>query len=649
MLLIRRHVSVLSKPLMLTMMINSPTAYKTSNIPSNVLKSRKLFMSGGNDIKVTEKHDDLVKVREILKYKGVDVFIIPSDDPHMSEYVAPYYGRREFITGFTGSAGTAVIMQEKALLFVDGRYHNQADIEVNLNDWEVMKQGIKGVPTLLEYLSNSLPSGSTIGIDPSLHSASAVNALNNKLESKSINVKLLESNPIDDVWIQDRPAPPAGKVRIHSIEYAGLSVKEKIESIRKVMNANNAKALTITSLDEIAWLYNIRGCDVPCNPVTVSFSILTDTKAILFIDTAKLPDEIEKHLTKNNVEIRPYNEMYEYTKSLGLSDKVWVDPKTANYLVYNSVGKMNRILKDSPIILMKACKNGDELKGMRSCHIRDGAAMCEFFCWLENEITHRSISEVEVDEKVTSFRAKYGLFIEPSFPTIAGCNSNGAIIHYRAVKETCKMVTNNDMLLLDSGGQYIDGTTDVTRTIHLGTPTSYQIEMFTRVLKGNIGIDSRIFPVGTAGCFLDTYAREHLWAIGKDYIHGTGHGVGAALNVHEGPHRISRVVDAQPLIPGMIVSNEPGYYEKDNFGIRIENLLVVVERKDIPSFGGNGFLGFEKLTHIPIQQKLIDFKMFTQSEKDWLNKYNQDIREKVLAIVKDDKTKQWIIDNTKPV
>jgi len=306
------------------------------------------------------------------------------------------------------------------------------------------------------------------------------------------------------------------------------------------------------------------------------------------------------------------------------------------------------IKTESPIVLMKSCKNEEELNGLRSCHIRDGAAVAEFMCWLENEVKKREVSEVEIDQVITAKRAEFspGLFIEPSFPTIAGVNSNGAIVHYSAVPETCKMLGANDMLLLDSGGQYLDGTTDVTRTIHTGTPSDYQKEMYTRVLKGNIGLDSRIFPEGTAGCVLDTYAREHLWSIGKDYLHGTGHGVGAALNVHEGPQRISRILDPHPLMPGMVVSNEPGYYESGNFGIRIENLLIVKEKNELDSFAGKSFLGFEKLTKIPIQKKCIDKNLLTPIETEWINNYHAEVKAQVMPLIKTNEARQWLEDAT---
>lgn len=596
----------------------------------------------------------LRQLRDMLTQKGIDAFIVPTDDPHMSEYTSPFFARREYISGFTGSAGTAVVMaQGKSMLFCDGRYHTQADLEVDAQDWTVMKLGIKGVPTLQEFLSNFLAKGSTVGVDPALHAADGLKNLMTSLQSKSIHVKLLTNNPIDTIWDKDqRPSAPQGLLRQHPLQFSGKSVAEKLLEIRELMNSNGVTALAVTALDEIAWLFNIRGCDVPCNPVAVAYALVTMNSAILFIDEPKAKP-VASHLTESGVTIMPYEKVTDVISSLAKgpgNPKIWVDTKTSNYLIYTSIPETQRFEKNSPIVLMKAKKNDAELLGMRACHLRDGAAMAEFMSWLEDELNTRSVSEVEVDEKVTACRAAAGGFIEPSFPTIAGVNENGAIIHYRAVIDMCKQLTKNDMLLLDSGGQYEDGTTDVTRTIHTGTPSALQRELFTRVLKGNIAIDSRVFPAGTPGCLLDAYAREHLWAVGKDFIHGVGHGVGAALNVHEGPHRISRALDPQPLLPGMVVSNEPGFYDPSlGFGIRIENLLVVVPRNDLPEFAGRPFYGFDKLTHIPIQKKLIDHSLLTSKEVEWINNYHRQVWEKVGPLVKTDRARAWLKQACEPL
>lgn len=477
----------------------------------------------------------LARVRELMLSERIDAFIIPTDDPHMSEYTAPHFGRREFVSGFTGSAGTAVVLRDSALLFTDGRYHNQAELELQGSSWTLMKQGLKDVPNFPEFLANSLTPGSVVGYDPLLHAAAPLKRMQDTLAKKNLQLKALASNLVDPVWGASRPPAPQGKLRIHGLQHAGKSVADKLADIRAALMAAGANALVLTTLDEIAWVFNIRGSDVPCNPVSVAYAMITtDGNATLFIDAGKVPQNVAAELLAGaGVTTQPYEEALPAVQALdrAAAEKgglIWVDGRTVNMGVYNAVNPARCIDRESPVTLMKACKNEAELAGMRACHIRDGAAMAEFFAWLEEELTQpgRTISEVEVDERVTASRASFGQWLEPSFPTIAGVNSNGAIVHYRAIQETCKQLTNNDMMLLDSGGQYLDGTTDVTRTFHTGAPSAHQREMFTRVLKGHIGLDSRVFPTGTAGCFLDSFAREHLWAIGKDYIHGTGHGVG---------------------------------------------------------------------------------------------------------------------------
>lgn len=331
--------------------------------------------------------------------------------------------------------------------------------------------------------------------------------------------------------------------------------------------------------------------------------------------------------------------------------KVFTDPKSINYALFSAIPEDQRHESESPIIGLKAIKNEAELAGMLACHIRDGAAVVEFLAWLDEVYTTTAppIDEYDIDIVLTEKRKSMsptGSFVDRSFPTIAGVDSNGAIIHYRASKEKCKVLTSNSLLLLDSGAQYLDGTTDVTRTFHMGEPSSYQVEMFTRVLKGHIAIDRCVFPAGTPGCLLDTYAREHLWRVGKDFIHGVGHGVGAALNVHEGPQKISPLLDGHALIPGMIISNEPGYYEDGNFGIRIENLLIVTEKADVPEFRGRKFYGFDRLTHIPIQKKLMNKSMMSQDEIDWVNHYHNEVRERVMPLLETERAKNWLKEAT---
>lgn len=606
----------------------------------------------------TEK---LAKLRDSMQKEGIDAFIIPTDDPHMSEYTAPVFDRRKYISGFTGSAGTAVVTRSNAYLWTDGRYHTQAEQELDHN-WELMRSGLKDVPSPAEFLASNLSSGAVIGIDPYLHAAGTLKKVVETLTPAKITIKSLKINILDPIWESEatRPAMPTGSIRIHPIEYAGRSVSEKLIELRKQMVKSSAKAVVLTALDEVAWMFNIRGQDVPCNPVTIAYALITADEAVLFIDSRKVTDDVKLHLSAHNVSVRNYEEalgaVESVAKSIGVPGEaselkyVWLDDKTANQALVSVVPLATRLLKPTPVVLAKAVKNPSEIACMIACHRRDGAAMAEFMAELEEQLAAgATFTEVEIDEKATAWRKAQKGFVDLSFPTIAGVGSNGAIIHYRAEPGVCKTLTANDLMLLDSGAQYEDGTTDVTRTIHTGSPTDYQKEMFTRVLKGNIGVDSAVFPAGTPGCLLDSYARMHLWAIGEDFGHGTGHGVGSALNVHEGPHSISRVLNPQPLLPGMIVSNEPGFYLPGDFGIRIENLLLVVERTDMKHFGGRGFLGFEKLTLIPIQKKLMDVKLFTSVEVDWINAYHARVWEEVSPLLTTERARAWLRTSTSPL
>lgn len=553
---------MLLKASMILGMLSLFTAFKSKLLFNQHFRfSKRNFVMSFGKSTCKDRLPIVKSFQQKLSSQGVDAFIIPTDDPHLSEYTAAHYNRREFISGFTGSAGTALITRDKSLLFTDGRYHSQAELELD-STWTLMKQGLKDVPTLSEYLSETLPSGSVVAVDPFVHSAADFKKLSEALFPKNIKLITLTENPIDAVW-GNRPPAPQGLLRVHDIAYAGVTVSDKLKELRKKLQEKKVSGIVSASLDEIAWLYNIRGADVPCNPVSVSYSLVTMDAAFLFIDSKKVPSDVLKHLTKAGVTVRPYEDalpvIQEMVKSQG--KKIWIDSKRVNQAIFSLTNASTVFEADSPLILMKAYKNEAELRGMKEAHIRDGAAMAEFLSWLEVELKRRreaagptaraGLTEVEIDEHLTEFRKSYGHFLDLSFPTIAGVGSNGAIIHYRAVPESCKTLSDNDILLLDSGGQYTDGTTDVTRTFHTGTPSAYQKEIFTRVLKGHIGIDRQVFPVGTQGCLIDSFAREHLWAIGKDFLHGVGHGVGAALNVHEGPHSISRALIAQPLLPGV--------------------------------------------------------------------------------------------------
>eukprot|EP00607_Mallomonas_marina_P000238 CAMPEP_0182429316 /NCGR_PEP_ID=MMETSP1167-20130531/25680_1 /TAXON_ID=2988 /ORGANISM="Mallomonas Sp, Strain CCMP3275" /LENGTH=599 /DNA_ID=CAMNT_0024612759 /DNA_START=217 /DNA_END=2016 /DNA_ORIENTATION=- len=595
---------------------------------------------------------------------GIDAFIIPTDDPHMSEYTAPFFERRRYISGFSGSAGTAVVTASKAYLWTDGRYFTQAEQELD-NNWELMRYGMKDVPSPAEFLSKHLIKDSVIGVDPFVHAAGALTKLQEIIQPQHIKLKQIQMNPIDRIWEEDetdiRAAKPQGSLRVHPIDYAGQTVVEKLVEVRKLMNDSNVKGLVLTALDEIAWMTNIRGRDIPCNPVAIAYALITTENAILFIDSKKLSPEVSNHLSTSTITLKPYEDTLPTVQELAstlmtdnenerdLKEYIWMDDRTVNQALYSVVPVNNRYIKPSPIPILKAIKNEKEQIGMINAHKRDGVAFALFMSQLETDIAEgKSVTEVEVDERITECRRSQEGFIDVSFPTIAGVESNGAIIHYRAQSETCKTLGPDNIMLLDSGAQYIDGTTDVTRTIHTGVPTAYQKEMFTRVLKGHIALDLCVFPPGTAGCHLDVLARQYLWETGQDFRHGTGHGVGAALNVHEGPQGVSRNLNPQVLLPGMIISNEPGFYSKE-FGIRIENLLLIEEKEDIPKFADNSFLGFKKLTVMPMQKKMMNLEMMTEKEKKWVNEYHEQVWNDVSPLLTDENAKKWLRENTTPL
>ncbi|KAJ8613881.1 hypothetical protein CTAYLR_008685 [Chrysophaeum taylorii] len=541
-------------------------------------------------------------VRRLMKRQGLDALVIPSDDPHLSEYVAPCFERRAFVSGFTGSAGTAVVTSEKALLWTDSRYWLQAESELS-GEWELVKSGESGVPTVADFLK----SAGKVGIDSFACSGSFAT----NLRSKGAEMLFLESNLVDEVWT-DRPALPSKPLRVHPLKLAGESVASKLSRVRE---ATTADALVVAALDEVCWLLNVRGGDVECNPVALAYAVVTRDETLLFCG-CEVDDGVAAHL--EGVKIAPYDEAIPYVRNT--EGTVMMDPTRVTEGLVACVPESRRVLAESPIALMKATKNEAEIEGMRQAHLRDGAAVVRAFCDLETRVLQgKKVTEADVGDVLLASRSRDPLFLEPSFPTIAGSGPNGAIVHYRADPATAATVDATRLLLVDSGGQYVDGTTDATRTMHFGTPTPEEKEVFTRVLKGHIALDTAVFPDNrTPGFVLDGFARRSLWASGRDYGHGTGHGVGAALNVHEGPQSISpRYANTQVMRAGMIVSNEPGYYETGAFGVRIENLLVAQPVPDSP-----GFLEFSRLTHIPIDTTCVDLALLDDAELAWLNDYN---------------------------
>eukprot|EP00542_Grammatophora_oceanica_P020470 CAMPEP_0194041766 /NCGR_PEP_ID=MMETSP0009_2-20130614/13602_1 /TAXON_ID=210454 /ORGANISM="Grammatophora oceanica, Strain CCMP 410" /LENGTH=733 /DNA_ID=CAMNT_0038685373 /DNA_START=101 /DNA_END=2302 /DNA_ORIENTATION=- len=624
----------------------------------------------------------LVALRASMAEKGLDVVLVPSDDPHLSEYTPDAYKRRGFLTDFHGSAGTALVTQDEALLWTDSRYFNEANLQLDARYWKLMKQGQPKVPTIPKFLGelaakhykeSSEPL--QIGIDPFVHPAAFAkevqdalgSAARKELDDEDLTIGKLETshpNLVDPLW-ESRPPIPTSPFRVHPLEYAGLSVADKVEKIRAQMTEQKATLAVFCTLDDVAYLLNMRSMgDVETCPVGIAYATISHDQVTLYCDAAKVQSpEVKEHLA--DVVVKPYDDIVGdikgHCEAAPATNKVWMDKSRSNLALVSSIPAPKQQLVDSQnaVTPMKACKNEAEMEGMRKAHIVDGAAMAKFMAWLEHTIVveGRSVSEVEVDEVLTGCRAEQPGFMEVSFPTIAGVGSNGAIIHYRAQAGTdlLKSLDKSKPILIDSGGQYLYGTTDVTRTWHFGEPTEEFRDLYTRVLKGNIGVDTMVFPENTPGFVLDVFARKSLWEAGKDYGHGTGHGVGAALNVHEGPHSISpRWGNKEAMKKGMVVSNEPGYYEDGNFGIRIENLLECQyvldenneEKKEDDGESapaGKKFLKFDKLTMIPIQKNLIKVELLSSEELDWLDSYHEEVFAKVSPLLEaDSPAMKWL-------
>ncbi|RAL52500.1 hypothetical protein DM860_007357 [Cuscuta australis] len=664
------------------------------SLPSNPPNCRVLIVRNSGDIsakpspELRKQRSDSVQdnklhaIRQLFSRPGIniDAYIIPSQDAHQSEFIAECYMRRAYISGFTGSAGTAVVTKDKAALWTDGRYFLQAEKQLS-SSWILMRAGNWGVPTMSEWLTSVLPPGCRIGIDPFLISSDAAEKLKEDISTGSHELVFISKfNLVDEIWRESRPQPPKEPVRVHDLKYARVDVSSKLISLRSSLISAGSSAIVISVLDEIAWLLNLRGSDVRHSPVMYAYLIVEIDGAKLFIDDSKITPEVRGYLNSAGIELRAYESIISEIESLAEKGaNLWLDKSSVNAAIENaytsacdrysrSLGgrKGNKggtsldsngvsrepqaLYRSSPVSMAKAVKNSAELEGMQSCHLRDAAALAQFWIWLEENISKDvSVTEVEVADKLYEFRSKQFGFLDTSFDTISGSGANGAIIHYKPESDSCSNVNQHELFLLDSGAQYVDGTTDITRTVHFGEPSSREKECFTRVLQGHIALDQAVFPENTPGFVLDAFARSSLWKAGLDYRHGTGHGVGAALNVHEGPQSISfRFGNTTPLVPGMVVSNEPGYYEDHSFGIRIENLLYVKEMNTPNHFGGLRYLGFEKLTFVPIQTKLVDLLLLSAAEIGWLNSYHLLVWEKVSPLL-DGPAREWLWNNTRPI
>jgi len=587
----------------------------------------------------------LSALRSELDKDGLDGFVVPLTDEHASEYVAAYAQRLAWLTGFTGSAGTGVVLAETAAIFVDGRYSLQVENEVDASLFERRNLAEKGP---LDWLAETAPRGARIGYDPRLHAPAWVERAEEALARIGAAAVAVEDNPIDRIW-QDQPERPRAPVRPHPAAYAGLESREKRWQIAETLRESGARAAVLTALDSIAWLFNIRGGDVVHTPVTLAYAVIyDDASARLFVDADKLDAAVRAHLGAD-VRLESYARFYAALEELaGDGWDVLADPASANAAVFARLeaGGARIVKAQDPCALPKARKNATEIAGARAAHIRDGAAVTEFLCWIDRHAPDGEIDEFTAAQRLEAFRRQRESFIEPSFDTISGAGPNGAIVHYRVSPETSRRLERGMLYLVDSGGQYPDGTTDITRTMPIGAVGEEERERFTRVLKGHIAIATLRFPKGTTGTQIDAMARYTLWQAGLDYDHGTGHGVGAHLGVHEGPQRIAKPANGTALEPGMICSNEPGYYKAGAYGIRIENLVLVVA--DEKPGDEREMLGFETLALAPIDRRLVRSDMLTLGERAWLDGYHARVRERLDGEVAPE-TRAWLETMTAPL
>eukprot|EP01083_Nonionella_stella_P093385 261704_1 len=602
-------------------------------------------------------------LRERMSDAKLNAFIIGSEDPHHSEYVCEHDKRRAFISGFTGSAGTAVVTQSKAALWTDGRYWLQASEQLDSN-WILMKAGAPDTPTISKWLTGVsrgpdtilrgvekdwtmvLPIDNTVGIDANLTAVDAFRTWKRTLKGSLTVSPQTGENLVDQIWT-DQPDRPKNPLKIQPMRFSGQNVADKLVKLREKMGENECFAMAITELDEICWLLNLRGSDIEFNPVFFAYCLVTLNDVTLFVDKSQISDDVAKHLS-GNASIEPYERVVDSLKSLELNmhtRRIWMHTGTCNLSLFQAVDENCVHESVLPIAMFKSCKNKEELDGMRQCHIRDAAAKTAWLAWMADPTTitdESKLSEIAVADKLEEYRSKQDLFVGLSFPSISASGPNAAIIHYDPDPKTCSIVDRNKMFLMDSGAQYEDGTTDVTRTFHLGTPTEEEKDRFTRVLKGHIQLAMMVFPEGTPGQALDSHARRSLWSVGLNYMHGTGHGVGSFLNVHEGPQYIGMLQTRGTPRPvfglkdGMVTSNEPGFYKDGEFGIRIESLVITKYKEGEQFAGPPKFLEFETITLIPIAQNLIDWNLMTSDEIKWLNDFHQTCLEKVGPLLKGD-------------
>ncbi|KAF5958167.1 hypothetical protein HYC85_005392 [Camellia sinensis] len=647
--------------------------------------------------------DTLAALRSLMTSHSppLDALVVPSEDYHQSEYVSERDKRRQFVSGFSGSAGLALITMNEALLWTDGRYFLQAAQQLS-DQWKLMRIGED--LSVDVWMVDNLPKDAAIGIDPWCVAVDTAQKWEHAFAKKQQKLVQTSTNLVDEVW-KDRPPVQINPVNVQPLEFAGCSVADKLKNLREMLKQEGARAIIITTLDEVAWLYNVRGNDVSYCPVVHAFAIVTSFSAFFYVDKRKLSSEVNSYLEQNGIEVRDYGvvsldvvllALNQLTPSPSANESlsnvpkdmetgngtseaeekihnlIWVDPGSCCFALYTRLNSDQVLLKPSPLALAKAIKNPVELDGLKKAHIRDGAAVVQYLVWLDKQMQEiygasgyfieaesmnkkkrletMKLTELSASDKLEGFRASKEHFRGLSFPTISSTGPNAAIIHYAPDAEKCSELDADSIYLCDSGAQYLDGTTDITRTVHFGKPSAHEKACYTAVLKGHIALGNACFPNGTNGHALDILARIPLWNDGLDYRHGTGHGVGSYLNVHEGPHLISFRPHARnvPLQASMTVTDEPGYYEDGNFGIRLENVLIVKDAGTKFNFGDKGYLSFEHITWAPYQKKLIDTSLLTPAEINWVNTYHSKCRE-VLASYLDDTEMTWLKKATEPI
>ncbi|QUB62974.1 aminopeptidase P family protein [Prevotella melaninogenica] len=585
------------------------------------------------------------RLRSWMKENGFTAFVFPSSDPHNSEYVADHWKSREWISGFSGSAGTAVVTLEHAALWTDSRYFIAAEKELDGTDFQLMKLRVEGTPSVSEWLASELSTyeKAVVGLDGNVNSFAEVAAMEQELATKGNITVRTDVDPMAELWT-DRPVIPDNMVSLHPLEYSGESTSSKISRVRKHLLDCGADGLLVTALDEIAWVLNLRGSDVHCNPVFVSYLLISPENITLYINNVKLPEEVKAYLVSEHIDVQAYESVVEGLRFYA-GKSLLVDMSSTNYSLATAV-PFNKVRSGvSPIASMKAVKNKVEQDGFRAAMLRDGVAVVKFLAWLKSTIEAGGQTEISLDERLTALRAEQPKFKGISFDTIVGYEAHGAIVHYEATPETDIPVQPHGLVLIDSGAQYLDGTTDITRTIALGELSEEQCRVYTLVLKGHIQLDMCRFPAGACGSQIDALARAPMWREGYNYMHGTGHGVGSYLNVHEGPHQIRMEWRPAPLQAGMTVTNEPGIYLEGKFGVRIENTLLIVPAEST-AFGD--FLKFETLTLAPIDTAPIVLEMLSTEEREWLNNYHHRVYESLSPYLEGNE-KEWLRKATLPI